>query len=224
MAEQRKSDSEGKSGPPGEGGFVEVSVFPLTRVTLFPQTTKPLNIFEPRYIEMIEDALKNDRLIALVFAEPTSQKVQAVGVKGRLRAIAGVGRVTLLERRDDKTMLILLEAVGKVRLENVIEDETPYLKAKARWIIENRDLSNENIFILHRLMKDLGRWMNSHVQDEDARVQFMAKLKTAEERVNAICSLMVLDSDLQQTLLEADSIDERCAQLAMAIESEGTSQ
>ena len=67
------------------GGFVEVSVFPLTRVTLFPQTTKPLNIFEPRYIEMIEDALKHDRLIALVFAEPTSEKVQAVGVKGRIR-------------------------------------------------------------------------------------------------------------------------------------------
>ena len=206
------------------GGFVEVSVFPLTRVTLFPQTTKPLNIFEPRYIEMIEDALKHDRLIALVFAEPTSEKVQAVGVKGRLRSIAGVGRVTLLERRDDKTMLILLEAVGKVRLENVIEDETPYLKANARWIVENRDLSNQNIFILHRLMKDLGRWMNSHVQDAEARAQFMEKLKTAEERVNAICSLMVLDSDLQQTLLEADSIDERCAQLAMAIESEGTSQ
>ena len=135
-----------------------------------------------------------------------------------------MGRVSLIERRDDNTRLILLEAVGKVRLENVIEDETPYLKANARWIVENRDLSNQNIFILHRLMKDLGRWMNSHVQDAEARAQFMEKLKTAEERVNAICSLMVLDSDLQQTLLEADSIDERCAQLAMAIESEGTSQ
>lgn len=224
MVERSDSDQNRKSNSPREGGFVEVSVFPLTRVTLFPQTTKPLNIFEPRYIEMVEDALKNDRLIALVYAEPTSPKVQAVGVMGRLRSIAGVGRVTLLERRDDKTMLILLEAIGKVRLENVIEDEAPYLKAKARWIIEDRDLSNENIFILHRLMKDLGRWMNSHVQDEEARVQFMAKLKTAEERVNAICSLMVLDSDLQQTLLESDSIDDRCAQLAMAIESEGTSQ
>lgn len=211
-------------GSSSESEFVEVSVFPLTRVTLFPHTTKPLNIFEPRYIKMIDDALKTDRLVALVFAEPTSQKVQAVGVKGRLRAIAGVGRVTLLERREDKTMLILLEATGKVRLENVIEDEEPYLKAKARWIHEDTTLSNENIFILHRLMKDLGRWMNTHVQDEDAREHFMSKLTTAEARINAICSLMVLDSDVQQTLLEADSINERCAQLAMAIESEGPSQ
>ena len=204
--------------------LVEVAVFPLTRVTLFPQTTKPLNIFEPRYIKMIDDALKNDGLVALVFAEPTSQKVQELGVKGRLRAVAGVGRVRLLEKRDDGSMLIILEAVGKVRLENVIEDEQPYLKATARWIREESELSNENIFILHRLVKDLGRWMNVHVQDEDARAAFMAKLTTAEQRVNAICSLMVLDSDMQQTLLESDSINERCALLAMSIESEGTSQ
>lgn len=212
---------ESLSGPTGE---VEVAVFPLTRVTLFPETTKPLNIFEPRYIQMIEDALKYDRLVALVFTEPTSERVQAVGVKGRLRAIAGVGRVNLIERRDDKTMLILLEAVGKARLEHVIEDEAPYLKAKARWIPEKRELGNENIFILHRLMKALSRWLNVHVQDTDAREQFLAKLTTAEQRINAICSLMVLDSDLQQTLLEVDSVDERCAILAMAIESDGPSQ
>lgn len=204
--------------------FVEVAVFPLTRVTLFPQMTKPLNIFEPRYIKMINDAFEKDMLVALVFAEPSSPKVQEVGVKGRLRAVAGVGRPTLLEKREDGSMMILLEAVGKVRLENVIEDEEPYLKATARWIREKCELSNENIFILHRLMKDLGRWMNAHVQDEEARQIFMGKLTTAEHRINAICSLMVLDSDMQQTLLEADSIDERCAQLAMSIESEGISQ
>lgn len=212
------------SSPQSESEFVEVAVFPLTRATLFPQTTKPLNIFEPRYIKMIDDCLKTNRLVALVFAEPMSQKAQAVGVSGRLRAVAGVGKVTLLERREDNTMLILLEAVGKIRLESVIEDEEPYLKAKARWIREHVELSNENIFILHRLMRDLGRWMQSHVQDEETRTQFIGKLKSAEQRINAICSLMVLDSDLQQTLLEADSIDDRCAQLAMAIESEGTEQ
>ncbi len=204
--------------------FVEVAVFPLTRVTLFPQTTKPLNIFEPRYIKMIEDALRSDGLIALAYSEPSSQKVQAVGVQGRLKAVAGVGKVTLIERREDKTMLILLEAVGKARLETIIEDEEPYLKAKARWIPEATELSSENIFILHRLMKDMGRWMNAHVQDESARTQFMSKLTTAEQRINAICSLMVLDSDVQQQLLEADSINERCALLAMAIESEGPTQ
>lgn len=203
---------------------LEVAVFPLTNVTLFPQMTKPLNIFEPRYIKMVEDSLQNNGLIALVFAEPTSQRVQEVGVKGRLRSIAGVGRPSLLEKRDDGTMLILLEAVGKIRLGNVIEGDEPYLKATASWVREERELSAENIFILHRLMKDLGRWMTVHVQDDDARRSFMAKLTSAEHRVNAICSLMVLDSEMQQTLLEIDSIDERCTQLAMSIESEGASQ
>ena len=173
---------------------------------------------------MINHAIETNGLVALVFAEPVSQRSQEVGVAGRLRSIAGVGRVNLLERRPDGTMLILLEAVGKVRLEKVVEGEAPYLRARARWIRENSVLSNENIFIMHRLMRDLGRWLTVHVMDEDARDTFMAKLTTPEHQINAICSLMVLDSELQQTLLEADSIDERCAQLAMAIETDGPAQ
>ncbi|MDX9731833.1 MAG: LON peptidase substrate-binding domain-containing protein [Bdellovibrionales bacterium] len=203
---------------------VEVSVFPLTRMTLFPTTTKPLNIFEPRYLQMVEDALASNGLIALAFAEPASPKAVEVGVAGRLRSIAGVGRVRLLERRDDGTLLILLEAIGKVLFETMIEDQGPYLRAQATWLQEEKTLASENIFILNRLTRDLEHWLQKHVTDEEAREQFLEKLETPEEKINAVCSLMVLDSDVQQELLELDSINERCALLAMSIESEGMAQ
>ncbi len=214
MVDQSKPDAE----------LVEVSVFPLTRMTFFPATTKPLNIFETRYIQMVEAALQSNGLIALAYSEPSTAKAQGVGVLGHVRSIAGVGKVQLIERRSDGTLLILLVAVGKVRFERVLEDETPYLRAQARWIAEDGKLSDQYLFLYHRLVRDLSRWMLSHVPSAHDRETFLAQLTTPEQKINAICSLMVLEAEVQQSLLECDRLDERCMQLAMAVDGESPAQ
>lgn len=204
---------------------IEVFVFPLPRVTLFPRTSKPLNIFEPRYIKMVNDALEGNVRIALAYAEPgRTSGVKAAGVQAHVRSVAGVGLVQMVERRPDGTMLITLESDGKVHLDLAVESGEPYIKARASWIREDVTLAQANIFVMNRLLKALGQWLLLHVPDEGARIGFMQNLKTAEQRVNAICSLMVLDSDLQQALLEMNSINDRVEALALAIESEGTAQ
>lgn len=207
-----------------EPGRVQVSVFPLARVTLFPSTTKPLNIFEPRYISMIEDALTADGLIALAYQDPSAVRLQDHGIIGHVRTVAGAGRVQLVERRSDGTMLILLHAIGKVQLENALETDLPYIKAQASWIEEEKSLSDTYLFVLARLMRDLGRWLTTHVPSHEDRQKFLQQLQTPEEKINAICSLMVLDSEIQQSLLEVNSLDERCSQLVLSIESESPSQ
>lgn len=207
-----------------EPGRVQVSVFPLARVTLFPSTTKPLNIFEPRYISMIEDALTGDGLIALAYQDPSAVRLQDHGIIGHVRTVAGAGRVQLVERRSDGTMLILLHAIGKVQLENALETDLPYIKAQASWIEEEKSLSDTYLFVLARLMRDLGRWLTTHVPSHEDRQKFLQQLQTPEEKINAICSLMVLDSEIQQSLLEVNSLDERCSQLVLSIESESPSQ
>lgn len=207
---------------------LEVFVFPLTRVTLFPRIAKPLSIFEPRYIKMVNDALACEdgkRRIALAYAEPgLAAAAKITGVQAHVRSVAGVGIVHLIERRADGTMLIKLDPDGKVHLDQVIESDEPYIRAQASWIKEETTLLPQNIFVMHRLLKALGRWLALHVPDESARRGLMQNLNTAESRVNAICSLMVLDSELQQTLLELNSINDRIQALALAIESEGLSQ
>lgn len=205
-------------------GRVQVSVFPLAKVTLFPSTTKPLNIFEPRYIAMIDDALKTDGLIALAYHDPATVRAQEHGVLGHVRMVAGVGRVQLVERRPDGTMLILLHAVGKVQLESMLETDLPYIRAEARWIEEDKTLSDNYLFVLSRMMRDLGRWLTAHIPSAEDRDRFLEHLETPEDKINAICSLMVLESEMQQTLLEVNSLDERCSQLVLAIESESPSQ
>lgn len=212
-----------------ESELVQVSVFPLTRMTFFPGTTKPLNIFEARYIEMVEEALRTGGLIALAYSEPSAVKSQGVGVLGHLRSIAGVGKVQLIERRSDGTMLILLVAAGKVKFEKILHEddpsrEKPYLRAEARWVKEDLHLSDSYLFLFHRLQKDLGRWLISHVASAEDREKFMAQLETPEQKINAISSMMVMDSEVQQTLLECDRLEDRCVQLAMAVEGESPAQ
>lgn len=209
--------------------LVEVAVFPLTRMTFFPGTTKPLNIFEARYIEMVEDALRNDSLIALAYSEPSASKAQGVGVLAHLRSIAGVGKVQLIERRPDGSMLIILIAAGKVRFERILHEpqpslDKPYLRAEASWVKEDLHLTDPYLFLFHRLQKDLGRWLISNVASADDREKFMAQLETPEQKINAIASLMVLDAEVQQSLLECDRLEDRCVQLAMAVEGESPAQ
>lgn len=203
----------------------EVYVFPLTRVTLFPHTTKPLNIFEPRYVKMVNDAVRNNVRIALAYTEPSATAGSIGGQSnGHVHSIAGAGTVHILERRPDGTMLILLKCDGKVKLTEMLVSEEPYIKSKARWIEESNRVSQANIFILNRIVKAMGAWLSLHVPDADSREAFLRKMTTPEERVNAVCSMMVLDAQMQQSLLEMNSIDERLETLAMAIESEAPAQ
>lgn len=206
------------------GESVDVFVFPLMHATLFPRSSKPLNIFEPRYIKMINDAAETRTPVALAFSEPLSARAKEQGAMGQLRSIAGVGHVNILERRSDQTMLIMLEGIGKVHFDKIIETEEPYLKAKAHWLRESTTLANEHIFIMNRLTKALAAWLEMHVTDVAARTAFSKRLVTAEEKINAICSLMVLDAHVQQSLLELSSIDERCAQLGLSLEVDGPVQ
>lgn len=216
------TDQSSDQQPPAQ--TLEVAVFPLTRITLFPKTSKPLNIFEPRYLEMVRDAVDRGGLVALAFAEPLSPRATDAGALGQVRAIAGVGRVSIVSKRPDATMLVLLEGIGKVRLLRDVTAGQPYIVAQAAWQQEQTELAQQNLFILNRLMKALTKWLELHVADPSARTAFLQRLVSAEEKINAICSLMVLESDAQQALLEADSLDERIAHLAMALEVDGLVQ
>src|SRR4051812_27857844 len=113
-------------------------VFPLPGMVFFPATAKPLNIFEPRYIKMIDDAVQSNSLIALAFSDYYRLHGFSLDRDNQsnlqIRRIAGVGRPTVLERRTDDTMLIVLEGKGKVKLGGPVYSPEPYLVHKGEWI------------------------------------------------------------------------------------------
>lgn len=199
-----------------------VFVFPLPRIVLFPGTTQPLNIFEPRYVEMVNDAIEQDREIALVQIEPAGEMASR-GVLGRIRSVAGCGKVQLLERRPDGTMLILLRATRKVRLDQAIETTKPYLMAEVTTIPETVDLEPGYQFYLHRLLKELDGWLERNVPVPKRRSEFIDDMLSDEVRVNTACTLLIEDADWLQKLLEIDSLAVRLKTAAALLETSAAS-
>ena len=92
-----------------------IPVFPLSNFIIFPRTTVPLNIFEPRYIEMINDSMKSNKLIGMI--QPKSSKESEVNPE--LYDIGCMGKITSFRENDNGQFLIELK--GVIRFQKINE-------------------------------------------------------------------------------------------------------
>ena len=105
-----------------------IPVFPLPGALLLPRGTMPLNIFEPRYIAMIDDALRDGhRLIGMIQPVPAHS---GKGNKPSLYNIGCVGRITQLAESGDGRYLIELTGVSRFRIEEELDVKTPYRQCR----------------------------------------------------------------------------------------------
>lgn len=200
---------------------MEVFLFPLVNVTLFPHTTKPLNIFEPRYMAMIRDAIQTQTPVAIGFIEDTT-KVQPVQTGERVpfvRDIAGYGDPQIIEERVNGTLLVFIQGQGKLRLGKVLDRGTPYIVCEAEVIPEKSILDPALSGELQSLQKILTRWIHTHIPDPAQRDLFMRNVSRPEEVVGSFASYLVRDYDLQQMVLEYDDLNEKVQFLHRLMES-----
>ena len=89
----------------------KISIFPLSNFIIFPKTTVPLNIFEPRYLDMINDSMKSNKFIGMI-----QPKVSIRGMTGQnLHNVGCLGKITSFKETDDGRYLIELK--GSIRFE-----------------------------------------------------------------------------------------------------------
>ncbi len=190
---------------------MDVYLFPLVNVTLFPRTTKPLNIFEPRYLEMIRQAEATKTPIAIAFVEDASQVVDVPPGENvpYVRSIAGYGVPQILEERSNGTMLVFVNGQGKCRLGKVKNTGTPYLVCEAEEVAEDSTVEPGLESSIQSLNKILARWITTHIPDAAQRELFLKNLSGPEEIVGAFAAYMIRDYDLQQMVLEFDSLSEK---------------
>ena len=108
-----------------------IPLFPLAGAVLMPRARIPLHVFEPRYLQMLDDTLKTDhRLIGMI--QPEGDGLSAIGCAGRVVAFSETG---------DGRMMISLGAISRFRLQEVEEGFAPYLQGRVDWSSFGRDLS-----------------------------------------------------------------------------------
>jgi uncharacterized protein len=105
-----------------------IPVFPLPRALLLPRGRLPLNIFEPRYLAMLDTSLKSEhRLVGMV--QPYNGRAEPP----RLHAIGCAGRVTSLSETEDGRYLIVLTGISRFRIRQEVEGFTPYRRVSVDW-------------------------------------------------------------------------------------------
>ena len=95
-----------------------IPVFPLSNFIVFPETTVPLNIFEPRYIQMIDDSMKSDRIIGMIQPKKTGDTK-----KPDLFKIGCMGKITSFNETDDGRYLIILNGICRFKIMGEINNE-----------------------------------------------------------------------------------------------------
>jgi ATP-dependent Lon protease len=166
---------------------MEVFLFPLVNVTLFPGTTKPLNIFEPRYLALFREAIKSQTPVVVGFIDdPAKISVVSPGMNVPfIRELAGYGYAQIIEERVNGTLLVFLQGQGKVRLGKVLDKGFPFIVCEAEVINENVEISPAMAVNLGSLHRGLTRWINSHIPDPSQRDLFLKNIKRPEEVVGS---------------------------------------
>jgi Lon protease-like protein len=186
-------------------------VFPLPHSNLFPLTTKPLNIFEDKYLTMVEDSIQKDIPIALAYVPDNGDT---------FRSVAGFGRPQVMERRPDLSVLIFLSGIGKVKLGQQIQDsECPYIICECEIIEENLLLDEElkNKYLI--LSQVLAKWIQKHISDHRQQEIFIKNLKGPREVIGSFAAYLIRDYDLQYEMMEILSLNEQIKYLYRLFES-----
>ena len=123
-------------------------VFPLSNFIIFPRTTVPLNIFEPRYIQMIDKSMKSDRMIGMIQPKKTGELK-----KPDLHDVGCVGKITSFNETDDGRYVIVLNGITRFNIVEEIDNGKPFREFKVNYKgFENDENNNEeniNLSLIH---------------------------------------------------------------------------
>ena len=101
----------------------KLAVFPLSNFIIFPKTTVPLNIFEPRYVEMISDSMKSNKFIGMIQPKNLGQ---GNNTNPDLHEIGCMGQITSFEQSEDNRFLIELKGIIRFKIKNEINNDKKY--------------------------------------------------------------------------------------------------
>ena len=132
-----------------------ISVFPLSNFIIFPNTTVPLNIFEPRYIDMINDSMKSEKLIGMIQPRNSNNEISPP----ELYSVGCLGKITSFRETEDGRYLIELKGLIRFKTISEFESEKKYREYEVDFKDFSHDLEHEKEQIkfsdLELIFKDL---------------------------------------------------------------------
>lgn len=189
-------------------------------VILLPRSTLPLNVFEPRYLTMVNDALAGDRIIGIIQPEGGSDEESPAGRDAPLRRIGGAGRITAFQETDDNRMLISMTGIARFEITDEAGTDLPYRHCSvnyARFASDFERGSGEDEVDRERLLSVLKAYLETNQLNAD----WESINRSANELlVNTLSVISPYGPEEKQALLEAVTLKERAEVLVALAEME----
>ena len=184
-----------------------ISVFPLSNFIIFPNTSVPLNIFEPRYIKMIDDCLKDSRIIGMI--QPKNNKNNP-----ELYSIGCAGKITSFNETDDGKYLIVIKGLSRFRILKEINNNKTYRECEVSFdefkidMISNyNEIKFTDLELIFKNLKTLFKKKGYIVNWKELEKQSL------DQTINALAMASPFSLEEKQVLLETIDIKNRKMEL-----------
>ena len=188
----------------------KIPVFPLSNFIIFPSSTVPLNIFEPRYLQMVDESMKGNRLIGMIQPKKTGELK-----KPNLYDVGCVGKIVSFNETEDGRYLIVLNGVCRFRIEEEVKTEKLYRICNINFEEYIDDLNSENKklnankldFILNSL-KSLYKKQGYTINWKDIENQ------SSDKTIDTLSMASPFTLEEKQVLLESKNLRTRKTKIA----------
>ena len=192
-----------------------IPIFPLSNFIIFPNTTVPLNIFEPRYIQMINDSMKSHRMIGMIQPKKSGELK-----KPDLYEVGCIGKITSFNETDDGRYLIIINGVSRFKIEEEIKSENLYRLCKVSYQNYIKDLEDK---IEEYPIKDLDKIFKD-LQNLFEKKGFMVdwsslKKQNFSNTLNTLSMASPLSLEEKQALLETKDLSTRKLRLEQILKT-----
>tara|TARA_Y100001960_G_scaffold256687_1_gene275409 strand:+ start:371 stop:1000 length:630 start_codon:yes stop_codon:yes gene_type:complete len=189
----------------------QIPVFPLSGVIYFPKTNLPLNIFEKRYLQLVNDCMKKNKLMGMVQSKKNSNEVYKIGC---------LGKISLLEETKDGRILIKLTGITRFEIIEEVNSNKLYREFKVNYNKFNQDLENIKLEIFEKkILESLFEKIKSFLKKNGLFLNWKEFNQLEQvQQINTLAMISPFSDEEKQKLLETVQMSEKIKILSEIIE------
>ena len=185
----------------------KIPIFPLSNFIIFPNTTVPLNIFEPRYIQMVDDSMKSNRLIGMIQPRKTGDLK-----KPDLHKIGCVGKITSFNETDDGRYLIVLNGICRYEITEELTSDKLYRECNVNFnkFESDLDLDSKKNEIKFSDLSEIFSTLKKLFEQQGYQINWSdLKKQSLDQTINTLSMASPFTLEEKQILLETKNLIDR---------------
>ena len=183
----------------------KISVFPLRGAIFFPKTNLPLNIFEKRYVSMVEDALKGNKYIGMV---------QSKKIEGEVFKVGCLGKIDRHEKTPDGRILINLNGLSRFKIDEEVNNDKLYREFIVNYEDFKEDMKLKEYEVKNEILEKLINNSKKYFSQQGVLIDWreISKLK-AFEQIYTLAMISPFSVSEKQKVLEVPDLNEAASTL-----------